>query len=136
MRAGMLTHLAEFQRRTPSRNGYGEQHDAWRTVGTFRASIKPARNSYKEVVQADSIVNEVTHILRMRKNVCTVFVDAAPFGEFGFGQINPEQASVQIPLTPDLRVVSDEKIYRILSVVSVDNADRELEMALIEGWEE
>lgn len=136
MRAGTLTHLAEFQRKLPTKNAYGEQRDEWEQVGTFRVSILPVHNAQRELVQADSVINEVTHILRMRHNVGKLFAAPDPYGGNGFGQPISLQPSVDISLSPDMRVISNDKLYRIVSVVAVDNASREIEMRLAEGWEE
>lgn len=64
MRAGTLRHVVEIQVATITPNPDGQPIETWATAFTARCSFEQL--SGRELVQAQQVVSDATHILRAR----------------------------------------------------------------------
>jgi len=106
MQAGTLRHRVNIQRRTLSRNAYGEELDVWSDEGPARwAAIEPL--SGRELQQAQQVQAEVTHQVRLRW-------------------------CVDLDLTPAKRIRFRTRVFDIVSVRNVREANVELLVLCVE----
>lgn len=64
MQAGKLRKRIEIQRRSTTRDSYGQPTTAWETLATTQAEIEPM--SGRELVAAMAVQSEVTHTVTIR----------------------------------------------------------------------
>jgi SPP1 family predicted phage head-tail adaptor len=100
MQAGKLRHVVYIQARSLSRNEYGEQSRQWSDEhGPLWGAIEPTTG--RELSEAEQVVGEVTHRIRLRY-------------------------SAEYELTSAKRFRSGERIFEIVSVFDRDERNREL----------
>jgi SPP1 family predicted phage head-tail adaptor len=97
--AGSYRHIIVFQKISSTRNSYGESANEWTDVFKTRAGIYPI--SGKEYFTAETVNSEVSH------KVNTRFVNG---------------------ITPDMRILFNDRVFRILSVINFQEVDKELQI--------
>lgn len=99
MRAGRLRHRVTIQSKTVTQNSYGEEVITWTDVDTVWASIEPLRGrEFEELRRAGA---DLTTRIVMR---------------------------YQAGIVPEMRATEGGHTYDILSVVNVEERDRELHL--------
>lgn len=99
MRAGMLRHRVEIQRRAEALDGYGQDTEAWLPVATVWAAIESLRG--RELEAAATRLAEVSHKIRIR------YRDG---------------------IWPEMRVVYGGRVFDIQAVLDPDDRRRELHL--------
>lgn len=99
MRAGKLRNVIEIQRYSEAQDSYGEMIRGWTTDITAHASIEPLNG--RERFEAQQIIPDVTHTVIMR---------------------------YQADVTPKHRVRFNGRTFNIMSVLNIDERNRELQL--------
>ena len=104
MRAGRLRHRVTIQNYTESQNTFGETTKTWADYATIWAAIEPVKG--REFWESQQVNAEITTKITMRY-----------------------LAGVK----PKMRVLDDNRIFEIDSVINVDERNRELQLLVKEN---
>lgn len=98
--AGKYRHPITIQKRDLTQNSYGETTDNWVDVVKVRAGIYPISGA--EFLNSYESHSEVSHKVHTR--------------------------FVPVGITPDMRIMFNERVFRILSVINFQEVDKELQI--------
>ena len=104
MNAGDLRHLITIETPTITQGDYGEPTVVWSTFKTIRVSIEPLRG--REFFDSEKFNSEVTHKIKMR------YLGG---------------------LTSKMRIKFGTRYFNILSVININERNRELHLMCAEG---
>lgn len=107
MRAGKLNHRVTIEQLvvgSPSVTAIGEPDATWTTFATVWAGIEPLRT--RELIAAQAVQSETTGTIRMR---------------------------YLAGVTAAMRVVYGSRVFQILGIQNINEADRELLLTVSEG---
>lgn len=99
MQAGKLRHRVELHSASTDRSDYGEQTETWSKYDTVWASIEPLQG--RELMHAQQISAEITHLARMRYNSSAATEHRVIFGARTLeiiSIINPEERNREMVL--------------------------------------
>lgn len=99
--AGKYRHPITIQKQELIRDSYGATTDSWVDVIKVRAGVYPL--SGKEYLNLYNVPSDISHKLQMRY-------------------------LPQTPITPDMRIVFNGRIFRIISVIDFQEMDKELQI--------
>lgn len=94
-----LRRRVQLQSNVPAATGYGQRQPNWQTVGTYWAQVRPL--SGRELENARQIKAEVTHRITLRYQ------------------------GPAAPLNPTQRFLLEGRVFNIVSVVNVDERNRQ-----------
>jgi SPP1 family predicted phage head-tail adaptor len=99
MRAGQLRQRVTIQSKTASRDSFGEEDITWVDLATVWAAVEPLRG--REFLDGKMITAEVTTRIRIRH---------------------------RSGLTPEMRVVFGSITYDVLSIIHIEEREREIHL--------
>jgi SPP1 family predicted phage head-tail adaptor len=97
--AGKYRHPVTIQKLQLGQDSYGESTENWIDVIKVRAGVFPL--SGREYLHTYNIPSDLSHKVHMRY--------------------------VPFEITPDMRIVFDERVFRIISVINFQEMDKELQ---------
>lgn len=97
MQIGKLRHRLVIQRENASQDSYGEDVPSWTTFATVWGSVEPLTG--REYLEGKALTAEVTYRIRIRS---------------------------LSGVTPEMRVSYDSRYFQIVSVMDVDERNREM----------
>ena len=99
--AGKYRHPITIQKQELVRDSYGAVTENWVDVIKVRAGVYPL--SGKEYLSVYNIPSDLSHKVQMRYLPGT-------------------------PITPDMRIIFNERIFRIISIIDFQEMDKELQI--------
>ncbi len=102
----MLRHRVAIEQKTPTRDTFGGEVEAWNPVATVWASVEPLQG--REYLEARQLEAEVTTRIRIR------YRDG---------------------IVPQMRVVWGSHTYDVQAVIEPDSGRRELQLMCVEAVE-
>ncbi len=124
MRAGKFRHRITFQKPVTTKNDYNEDVITYQDIGSAWAAVQPL--SGREYFAAQQAQAVVTHRVttRYHRGFVESWVWTSP--------AMPVAENVNSPISPQIRIVFEGRIFSVQNVIDVEERHRELQFMCVE----